>query len=189
MGTPKVTPIDNYRTEEVVVLFTDVHEFSIVMRAMGETGPLAFINEMYCRLVAIAERHGGTIIKYIGDALLFVFPVDDRRPTAARAVACAKEMRRSYAEQVIRAGISHETDLETGLAIGMVERGIVGHPTSRVDDVFGEAVNRAAMIGHHRGVAVTDAVKQLLPDGTPCTRLPDRTPKWQDDPLVVWAVE
>ena len=189
MDEIEITPIDNYRTEEVVVLFTDVHEFSIVMRAMGETGPLSFINEMYCRLVSIAERHGGQIIKYIGDGVLLVFPADDPRRAAEEAIACAREMRASYADQVLKAGVSHETELETGLAIGMVERGVVGHPSRRVDDLFGEAVNRAAMIGHHRGIAVTDAVKQLLGDGCAGTRLPDRKLKWQEEPLVVWAVE
>ena len=181
--------VGEYRTENLVILFTDVHEFSIVMRKMGATGPLAFINEMYETIGEIVVRHAGTIIKYIGDAILIVFPVGDPAETVRTAVACAREMRVAYDEQVERAGITHETELETGIAIGEVERGVVGHESGRIDDVFGEAVNRAAMIGHHRGVAVTDAVHELLGPEYPCHRLPDVTLKWQDEPLIVWALD
>ena len=154
--------VQGYRTEQLVILFTDVHDFSIVMRKMGSTGPLSFINEMYESIGEIVVRHGGTIIKYIGDAILIVFPADDPVHGARTAVECARQMRAAYTEQVRRAGITHETELETGLAIGEVERGVVGHESSRVDDVFGEAVNRAGKIGHHRGIAVTGAIKTLL---------------------------
>ena len=189
MDSTRITAVDEYRTEDLVVLFTDLHEFSIVLRAMGPTGGLAFLNAMYCRHGEIAAAGGGKIIKYIGDAMLFVFPAGDRRVAVREAIACARRMRVDYADQVRSAGISHETELETGLAIGVVERGIVGHDTCRVDDVSGEAVNRAAMICHYRGVAVTDAVKQLLDEQVECFRLPDRKLKWQEEPLVVWAVE
>jgi adenylate cyclase len=182
------TSVEHYRREPLVILFTDLHEFSIVMEAMGESGPLEFLNTMYQRLGQCAVRRGGTIIKYLGDAMLIVFPANDPPAAALKAVECAREMRRVYAAQVEEAGISHETELESGIAYGVVERGVVGHSSSRIDDISGEEVNEGAMICHYRGIAITDSVHDLLGPDVPCTRLPDVTVKWRANPIVVWAV-
>jgi class 3 adenylate cyclase len=56
-------------------------------------------------------------------------------------------------------------------------------------DVFGEVVNRVAMIGHHRGVAITERVYERVRDTYAARRLPDVVLKWQEEPLKVWEVE
>jgi len=177
MGNP------NFTIEERVVLFADVHDYSRVSRALG-VDAYDFLQEMYEKLGDIIVEHGGTIVKYLGDALLCVFPAG----TENEAVDCALKLRPAFAQIVSHRGLSVETELEIGLGSGQVATGIFGHRTLLQWDVFGEEVNRAATIGHHRGIAITERVYDRVRSNYPVRRLPDFSVKWQTEPLKVWEV-
>ena len=177
MATPDII------IEERVVLFADVHNYSKVSRALG-VDAYGFLQEMYEKLGGIIVEHEGTIVKYLGDALLCVFPAG----TENEAVDCALKLRPAFAEVVSRRGLSIETELEIGLGSGQVATGIFGHRTLLQWDVFGEEVNRAATIGHHRGIAITERVYDRVRSNYPVRRLPDFNVKWQTEPLKVWEV-
>lgn len=176
--------INTRTTEERVILFTDLHEFSIVAKELGSGNLLDFLQELYCVLGDIIVAHQGEIIKYLGDAVLCLFPAHSEIET----VRCAQQMRAAYADIVRKRQISHDTELEVGIDTGEVEIGIVGHASLRTKDVFSEHVNRAAVIGHHRGIAITDAVYRAISSHYKTAPLPDVTFKWQDEPLKVWEV-
>ncbi|MBN1977925.1 MAG: adenylate/guanylate cyclase domain-containing protein [Anaerolineae bacterium] len=101
----------------------------------------------------MVERQG-VLVKYLGDGFLSVFPAGLEQHAVAGAIA----MREAFAEMVRRWGAPADTELEVGIDAGEVAEGVFGHPTLRQRDVYGEAVNRAARIGHHRGVAITERV-------------------------------
>lgn len=63
-----------------------------------------------------------------------------------------------------------------------------GHRTLRQKDVFGEEVNRAARIGHYRGVAITVSVYERVRATYQTQRLPDLKVKGPGQVLKVWAV-
>jgi len=182
--------IEDYRQEELVILFTDAHAFTRVMLELGEGRVLVFLDELYDRLGAEVVGRGGDIVKYIGDGFLAVFPAGESQTDACRrAVEAGFAMRRSYHAIVDDRRITTETEMEIGLSLGRCERGVVGHRSFRSEDVFGDAVNIAAVIGHHRGIAVTATVHDALAGVYPTTRLPDRSPKWSAGPLAIWQVE
>jgi class 3 adenylate cyclase len=81
-----------------------------------------------------------------------------------------------------------EVELEVGIAAGKVAVGVCGHRTLRRKDVFGDAVNQAATIGHYCGVAITGPVYERVGASCATRRLPDFDVKWQREPLKVWAV-
>jgi class 3 adenylate cyclase len=89
---------------------------------------------------------------------------------------------------VQRYNIRHETELETGIGSGAVAVGVFGHRSLKQKDVFGEEVNRAVVIGHHRGIAITENVYGKVKATYPTNRLPDKAVKWQDEPLKVWEI-
>jgi class 3 adenylate cyclase len=177
MGNPDIT------IEERVVLFADVHNYAKISRAMGVDG-YSFLQEMYEKLGDIIIAHGGTLVKYLGDALLCVFPAD----TEKEAVDCALKLRQAFAQMVSHRGLSVETELEIGIASGQVATGTFGHRSLLQWDVLGEEVNRAETIGHHRGIAITERVYERVKSNYPVRRLPDFNVKWQIEPLKVWEV-
>lgn len=171
------------RAEARVVLFTDVHDFA---RLMTELGPrqLDFLDAFYCDLGQVVVDHGGQLVKYIGDALLCTFPEDSED----QAVRCGLSLRQAHADLLARWQLCEECVLEVGISAGEVCTGTVGHTSLRVEDVFGAPVFEAAVIGHHRGVAVTAAVHARLGDVWPTRALPERPLKWRPEPLQVWEV-
>ena len=177
MGNPNIT------LEEHVVLFADVHNYSKIGHALG-VDACGFLQEMYEELGDIIVEHGGTIVKYLGDALLCVFPAD----TENKAVDCALKLRRAFAQIVSRRGLSVETELEIGIGSGPVATGTFGHRSLVQWDVLGEEVIRAETIGHHRGIAITERVYDRIKSNYPVRRLPDFNVKWQTEPLRVWEV-
>jgi adenylate cyclase len=173
----------NITIEERVVLFADVHNYSQVSHALGVDAS-DFLQEMYEKLGDIIVEHDGTIVKYLGDALLCAFPAD----TENKAVDCALNLRQAFAQIVNNRELSAETELEIGIGSGQVATGIFGHRSLLQWDVFGEEVIRAETIGHHRGIAITERVYDQVKSNYAVRRLPDFNVKWQTEPLKVWEV-
>jgi class 3 adenylate cyclase len=69
-----------------------------------------------------------------------------------------------------------------------VATGIFGHRSLRQRDIFGEAVNEAAVIGHHRGIAVTGPVHEAVKKNFQTRALPSLKVKWLDQALELWEV-
>ncbi len=91
-------------TENRVVVFTDMHNFSNVMRMHEETG-VEFLQEAYEELGDIIVGHKGEIIKYMGDGIFALFPSDADNET----VECAFQMREAFSEIVKRRQLPTET--------------------------------------------------------------------------------
>ena len=170
------------KTERVVV-FTDIHDFSIAVQVLGER-QYKFLQALYERLGDIVVEGQGELIKYLGDGLLCVFPAE----LAQAAVASAVAMREAFKEMVQQWGLPVETELEVGIDMGEVGEGVFGHSSLQHREVFGNVVNRAAKIGHHRGVAITEQVYAQVRDEYMVRELPEVVLKWQTEPLKIWEV-
>lgn len=171
--------------EKHVILFTDIHDYSIMVHQLGEHQHGDFLQEIYETLGDVIVKYHGEILKYIGDALLCVFPADSEN----EVIQCALELRQAFAGIITRRAISHETELEIGISSGTVEVGTIGHPSLRQKDIFGEEVSRAAVIGHHRGIAITETVYRKIHKKYPTVQLPPFKAKWLDEPLKVWEIQ
>jgi class 3 adenylate cyclase len=173
-----------FEVREQVILFTDLHDYSIVVTTLSKHQALRFLQEMYEKFGDLVVAYHGDIIKYMGDAMLCVFPAGSE----IEVIQCALQLRKTYFEMIDARNITHETELEVGVSAGEVETGIIGHKSLLQKDIFGEAVNRAGVIGHHRGIAVTENVYHKINTSYKTAQLPDVTVKWQAEPLKVWEV-
>ena len=169
--------------ETRVILFWDLHNYSVAARQLGAR-QASFLQESYERMGEIVVSHGGTIVKYLGDSMLCVFPERGE----SQAVGCALEMRPAFAALAQEWRLPADTELEVGIASGEVATGVFGHRSLRMWDVFGETVSVAATIGHHEGIAVTEGVRDAVHGAHETRRLPDLKVKWQDEPLRIWEV-
>ena len=177
MAQQDASPVD------LVILFTDVHNFSIAATALGPR-QADFLQEMYVDLGDTIVAHGGELVKYIGDGMLATFPSS----CEGKAVDCAIELRNRFGKIVSGRNLPGEIELEVGIGSGEVIAGEFGHPSLRVKDIFGEAVNHVARIGHHRGIAITEAVYDKVRDTHRTRQLDDVEVKWQDAVLKRWEI-
>ena len=112
---------------------------------------LAHLNAWFGIVGEVVEAHGGEVLKFIGDAVLAIFPTSDeqdRRAACRKALAAAQEfVRRTDAENDLRRSAGTSA-LVHGLAlhVGEVAYGNVGAPHRLDFTVIGPAVNRASRL-------------------------------------------
>jgi adenylate cyclase len=116
--------------QRLVILFADVSGSSRLYEKLGDHKALEIIDRCVSVLSEIAHRHGGAVVKTIGDEVLATFPRE------SAAVMAAMEM---------HVGIVGMPDaLEHSLAIHVGVH--VGDVVVDSGDVFGDAVNVAARL-------------------------------------------
>ncbi|MBP7634467.1 HAMP domain-containing protein, partial [Candidatus Ozemobacteraceae bacterium] len=130
------------------VMFTDIRGFT----TMSETQPpekiTAMLNEYLTRMEAMIEAHGGTIDKFIGDAIMAVFlPTHGMAPSGERAIRAAFGMRQELTafNAIRRAAGEFEIAIGSGIATGKILMGVLGRSDGRQDfTVTGPTVNISA---------------------------------------------
>ena len=86
-------PLGTVRRETVAVLFADIVGFTRMAEAMPPEAVVAMLREFHARMTAQIFACGGTVDKYIGDAIFAVFGVPTASANdAANALACAEKM-------------------------------------------------------------------------------------------------
>jgi adenylate cyclase len=136
---------------EAAIWFTDLRGFTLLSERSPIPEVLTDLNAWFGTIGEVVEAHGGEVLKFIGDAVLAIFPISpgQNRATACRkALAAAQEFyRRTETENALRRSSGH-TPLINCLALhfGEVAYGNVGAPHRLDFTVIGPAVNRASRL-------------------------------------------
>jgi adenylate cyclase len=136
---------------EAAIWFSDLRGFTQASTSIAPAELVAWLNEYFSALAKPVADSGGEILKFIGDAILAVFPVTAER---SRAAAC---------EAALRAAVSANAELDAlnvrraarglpelahgiGLHVGEVQYGNIGADRRLDFTVIGRAVNMASRI-------------------------------------------
>ncbi len=139
----------NGTVEQAAILFIDIKGFS----AIAETTPveqlLAALNDHLGVIVDSVAKHNGTIVNFIGDAVLAVFnvPVPMSHPNVAALncyLHCCCAMRDLQAKRRATGRVCFE--LGAGINHGSVVAGAIGSRTRFSYSVLGDEVNLAARL-------------------------------------------
>jgi class 3 adenylate cyclase/tetratricopeptide (TPR) repeat protein len=93
----------------VTIVFCDMAGSTALADRSDPEVVRATLSRYYERMRVIVERHGGTVEKFIGDAVMAVFGVPQLHEDALRAVRAAAEMRDAFVELGIGARIGVNT--------------------------------------------------------------------------------
>src|SRR3954465_13702525 len=148
-GRPLTAPgeahSDRHEARKVVtVVFCDVADSTGLAERLDPGGGRGGVSRYFEAMRAVLERHGGTIEKFIGDAVMAVFGIPTlREDDAVRAVRAAAEMRAALAElnEQLERRWGVRLKVRTGVNTGEV---IAGDPSAGHGFVTGDAVNVAA---------------------------------------------
>jgi len=144
------------RSQQITVLFSDIRGFTTLSenRSAGEI--LDLLNRYFSRQVKVIFEHGGTMDKFIGDAIMAFWgaPVaqDDH---AGRAVAAALDMVDALQQFKQESGELGETfDIGIGIHSGEAVVGMIGFEERMDYTCIGDTVNLASRIeGQTKGLS------------------------------------
>lgn len=135
--------LDDGRRVRVVVLESDIRGFSALSERLSPEDTIHMLN-LYVRVqVEVIEAAGGSIDKFMGDAVLAVFEGDGME---RRAVACAVAMQRAVVRQNAAGVFAVPVHIGVGLSAGDVVMGNVGSEDRMEHTVIGAVVNLAARL-------------------------------------------
>src|ERR671937_1723340 len=146
-GTPlRPEPPPQEIRKTVTIVFSDLKGSTSLGERLDSESLRAVMSRYFDVMRAVLERHGGTVEKFIGDAVMAVFGLPQlHEDDAERAVRAAAEMQAALAEVnaelEARWGVTLQN--RTGVNTGEV---VAGDPTAGQRLVTGDAVNVAARL-------------------------------------------
>ncbi|MFO7810338.1 MAG: adenylate/guanylate cyclase domain-containing protein, partial [Candidatus Delongbacteria bacterium] len=132
------------------IMFSDIVGYSKMMQN-NESEALKLLQKHKDIVSEIAEKHGGKVIKYVGDEILV------ESESAVMLVYCAKELQKFFSDRNATVPKSRELWVRIGIHIGDV--------VMKEDDIFGDGVNIASRIrpiADPGGIVITHSVLILL---------------------------
>jgi adenylate cyclase len=154
VGDPRQT---KGQSKVITLLFSDIRGFTTLSESRKPEEVVEILNTYFSRQVEVIFRHGGTVDKFIGDAIMAFWgaPVDDPRH-AQNAVAAALEMGRVVDQfrQELGGELAREFDIGIGVHTGSAVVGFIGSENKLDYTAIGDSVNLASRIeGATKGVA------------------------------------
>ena len=179
----------------VTVLFSDIQGFTSISEKLDPTVLKRFLDVYFDRMTEIlVDRHGGTLDKYIGDAIMGLFGAPYSRgekEDATAAVAAAVEMRDAVAELGKELPPELTLAVRIGVNTGNVIAGMMGSKRRLEYSVVGDAVNVASRLestGAPGRIQIGEGTWERVNDAFDCESAGERHVKNRAQPVRCWWV-
>jgi adenylate cyclase len=184
--------------KSVTILFSDIRGYSVVSARSDPQRLVAQLNEYLTAMVECVFQFGGTLDKFIGDAVMAVWGnirSQDAAQDAANAVRAALAMQKELAALNERWRSKNWPCLRAGIAVhhGQVVAGNIGSPQRMEFTVIGDAVNVSwklqeltKEIGYD--FIVSEQVRSLLTERTDFRSIGSATVEGIGDPMELFTI-
>src|SRR6184192_778479 len=175
----------------VTVLFADVADSTPLGERLDPETVRQVMSRWFERMSEVLERHGGTVEKFIGDAVMAVFGIPElHEDDALRAVRAATELREALAR--LNDELGQELGVHIGIRVGLNTGEVVaGDGTGGQMLVTGDPVNvakrleEAARTGE---ILVGEPTRRLVENAVVLEPRDELTLKGKTDPFPAWNV-
>lgn len=157
-------PAHEEQRKTVTALFCDVSESTALGERLDPESVRRLMARYFARATQVIEGHGGTVEKFIGDAVMAIFGVPTvHEDDALRAVRAADDLRRSVSELNVEFERDFGTSLKVRIGVNTGEVVTVG------DELLatGDAINVASHLEHEAppgGILIGSATLNLTRD-------------------------
>ncbi|HEU4979174.1 MAG TPA: adenylate/guanylate cyclase domain-containing protein [Solirubrobacteraceae bacterium] len=175
----------------VTILFTDIAGSTSLGETLDPEALRGVLSRYFAEMQSVVERHGGTVEKFIGDAVMALFGVPVRHEDdALRAVRAAVEMRARLAElnDAFEASPGVRLAIRTGLNTGEV---LAAAPGATQSLVVGDTVNTAARLEQAAGageILMGEETRRLVHDAVRAEPAGSLDLKGKAAPVRAWRV-
>jgi class 3 adenylate cyclase len=184
--------------KKLTIFFSDIKDFTAISERLQPEDLTALLNEYFTEMSTIALRHGATVDKFIGDALLVFFGDPETKGVAEDARAClrmAVEMQRRL-EQLDtiwrQRGIEQPFRARMGINTGFCNVGNFGSDDRMDYTIIGAEANLAARlqsIAKPGGICLSYETYALVRDLVRASPLAPIAMKGISREVVPYAVE
>ena len=180
--------------QEVTVLFADIRGFTTMSEEMEPDRVVEILNEYFTRVTDVIFDNGGTLDKYIGDAVMAVFgaPISKGNDAAA-AVNSAIQIQRLLVELNRDAAAREWPELRVGIGIntGNAIAGNIGSPRRLDYTVVGDTVNTAQRLMTNTAggqILISESTARKMGKTFDLERLPELKVKGRSEAVPVFRV-
>ncbi len=138
--------------KKLTIFFSDIKDFTATTERLQPEQITRLLNEYFTEMSNIALKHGGTVDKFVGDAMLVFFGDPESKGEQEDARAClrmATDMQRRLAELNANwrnAGIEHPFRVRMGINTGYCNVGNFGSADRMDYTIIGAEANLAARL-------------------------------------------
>ncbi|MBY0577591.1 MAG: adenylate/guanylate cyclase domain-containing protein [Burkholderiales bacterium] len=136
-------------SREMTVMFSDIRDFTRISEGLDPESLSSMINEYLTAMTKVIYDHGGTVDKYIGDAIMAFWgaPVHNTSHAQDSALA-AMEMHEVLRNLNVRFKAKDWPELRIGIGInsGLMNVGNMGSSFRKAYTVMGDSVNLASRL-------------------------------------------
>lgn len=136
------------REVNVAILFTDLRDFTPLSEKCTPQEVVAILNEYFTLVVQAVHSHQGVLDKFIGDAAMAVFGLDEDPQAHENALLSALDIQQGLLELNKKLTNQDRPTIRNGIGIhcGPVVAGNIGSEERLEYTVIGDAVNTAARL-------------------------------------------
>jgi adenylate cyclase len=184
--------------KKLTIFFSDIQNFTATTERLQPELITQLLNEYFTEMSAIAHEHGGTIDKFIGDAMLIFFGDPETKGDRADAQACLRmawRMQRRLVELNAKwraQGIEQPFRSRIGINSGYCNVGNFGSADRMDYTIIGAEANLAARlqsIAEPGGIVISYETFALVNDIITSHALPPITMKGISREVIPYAVD
>lgn len=189
--------LERHERRRLTLFFSDIEDFADTADHVEPEDLAEALNLYLSEMARIGQRHGGTIDKFAGDAVMIMFgaptPMADREQ-ARHAVEMAIEMQERLVvlrEEWLAMGFERPFHVRIGINTGHASIGNFGSPERADYTAIGRQVNLAARLQAQcvpDRILVSHATWVLVHDEVDCEAKGEITVKGIRDPVTVYEV-
>lgn len=133
------------RLRTVTILVCDIRSFSRMSELLNPAHLAKLLGQWFREVAVIVERSGGVVDKYIGDAFMAYWAVDDKNPSIApiAALRAAHEFLALAQSFVLPPEVNFSFRVGIGMSQGLVASSNLGGSSQRDSSIMGDSVNIA----------------------------------------------
>ena len=175
----------------VTIIFSDVVDSTPLGEQLDAETYRRVISRYFVEVSRVLERHGGTVEKFVGDAVMAVFGIPAlHEDDALRAVRAAGELREALAglNEALRAEYGVKLAVRTGLSTGEV---VAGDPAQGQAFATGEAValaQRLESVARPGEILIGEPTYRLVRDAVLVEPVKSLVLKGKAEPVHAWRL-
>ncbi|MDG1357585.1 MAG: CHASE domain-containing protein [Akkermansiaceae bacterium] len=152
-------------SEYLVVCIIDIQDSTLITSQLSEHETAELYSTFDKVMNQIILKHGGTVVKSMGDAILYYFnaspsPSKDDYMTA---IDCCLDM--TTANEVLNNSLNHAKTHQINYRISAVYGSVMSASKNDIQDIFGSTVNRCSKINRYsrtNGLVVSHEIYELV---------------------------